>query len=113
MLNPLTCQGLYWTSKDLGAKAIVNTAANSQLGIMNFKNFTKKGMEVINLVRGEARVKEFSEKYNAKYVLDILGNNFDNELKALSEQLGVTVCLDTYGGDISGRILNALPENSH
>lgn len=51
-MNPLTAIGLLESGKELGAKAFVNSAANSQLGLMLNRLAQQQGYEIINLVRG-------------------------------------------------------------
>jgi len=50
----MTCCGLYDVTTRLGAKAIINTAANSQLGKMIYRKFSRE-LDVINLVRGKEK----------------------------------------------------------
>jgi hypothetical protein len=38
---------------------------------MIYRYFSANGVEVINLVRGPSKVKEYVDQYGAKYVLDI------------------------------------------
>jgi hypothetical protein len=38
---------------------------------MIYRYFSANGVEVINLVRGQSKVEEYVDKYNANYVLDI------------------------------------------
>jgi NADPH:quinone reductase-like Zn-dependent oxidoreductase len=57
-VNPFTCFGLLRNAQSYGAKAIINTAANSALGTMIFKLFSKEKLGVLNLVRSQKNVEQ-------------------------------------------------------
>ena len=74
-VNPLTALGMTETMRREGHKALVHTAAASNLGQMLNKICLKDGIGLVNIVRNEAQAK-LLRGIGAKHVLDSTSPNF-------------------------------------
>ena len=114
-VNPYTAVGILDTAKqaDASAKAIVHTAAASQLGQMLNKLAPTKGMEIINVVRRDEQ-KELLEKLGAKHIVVTSGDEtaWKAELKSKVDELGATQAFDAVAGDMTGHVLDCMPQKS-
>lgn len=95
--QPGTAYMLYLTAKRHGAKAAVNTGANSVLGRCAIRLFKKHGLPLINIVRKKEKVDELM-KWGAEYVLNSSEPDFEKQYKELATKLGVSVVFDCVGG---------------
>lgn len=111
MVNPLTAYVLLDIAKKSGNKALVHTAAASQLGRMMNQMAHKQGIEIINVVRRAEQV-ELLKGLGAKHVLNSSDADFDTALKALAAKLDAHVGFDAVAGELSVRVLQALPNRS-
>jgi NADPH2:quinone reductase len=108
-VNPYTAIGILDTAKEQGAKAMIHTAAASQLGQMIVKLAPTEGMEIINVVRREEQA-ELLKNLGAKHVVVTgSGDAWKEELKSKVEELGVTVAFDAVAGRSAGDLLDVLP----
>lgn len=111
-VNPYTAVGIMDTAKSLGSKALVHTAAASQLGQMMVKMSNDKaltnGVEIINVVRREEQVKLLQE-LGAKHIVNSSDEDWKETLKQKIEELNCTVAFDAVAGSSSGDILSVLP----
>ncbi|NCA85963.1 MAG: zinc-binding dehydrogenase [Clostridia bacterium] len=109
-INPFTAWALVELARKGGHKAIIQSAANGQVG--NFiRHFAQSyNIEVINLVRKPAQVEELKNE-GAKYVLNTGDDKFDEQLRALASELKATAAIDAVGGEMSGKLFNALADN--
>jgi NADPH2:quinone reductase len=108
-VNPYTAVGILDTAKEQGAKAIIHTAAASQLGQMIVKLALTEGMEVINVVRREEQA-ELLKNIGAKHVVVTgSGDSWKEELASKVEELGATVAFDAVAGRSAGDLLDVLP----
>jgi NADPH2:quinone reductase len=109
-VNPYTVVGILDTAKEQGAKAMIHTAAASQLGQMLVKLALTEGtMEIINVVRREEQA-ELLKSIGAKHVVVTgSGDAWKEELKAKVEELGCTVAFDAIAGQSAGDLLDILP----
>ncbi|CAD8133873.1 unnamed protein product [Paramecium octaurelia] len=111
IVNPVTVILMLIEAQELGAKAVVHTAAGSALGRMLVKYFQESGIDVINVVRRQEQV-DLLQKEGAKHVLNQTSETFLKDLKALAHQLNATVFFDAIGGGLTGEILSQLPNKS-
>lgn len=112
LVNPYTAVGILDTAKQDGsAGALVHTAAASQLGQMLNKLALMRGVEIINVVRRPDQ-KELLEKLGAKHVVVTEGEEkeWKAELKAKAKKVGATVAFDAVSGDMTGHLLECLPD---
>jgi NADPH:quinone reductase-like Zn-dependent oxidoreductase len=89
-------------------RAYVQTAAAGQLGRMILIAARERGVEGIHVVRRREQV----AAVEAEHVLVSSEPGFDGELAALAARLGATIALDAVAGDMTGRLVAALPKNS-
>lgn len=111
MVNPFSAVGIIDTAQREGSgKAIVHTAAASQLGQMLVKLAPAKGMEIINVVRRKDQ-KELLEKLGAKHVVVTSGevDEWKAELKEKVAELGAMSAFDAVAGDMTGHVLDCMP----
>jgi NADPH2:quinone reductase len=96
-VNPLTALGFVETAKAEGHKAIVHTAAASNLGQMLQKICLADGIPLINIVRKPEQA-EILRRIGATHVLDSSEANFRDRLVDAVAETGATVAFDAIGG---------------
>ena len=107
-VNPLTALGFVETTKRDGHKAIIHTAAASNLGQMLNRICIADGIPLINIVRKPEQVALLKDQ-GAHYVLDSTSANFMPDLSAAIAETGATVVFDAIGGgELATQILNAM-----
>ena len=107
-VNPLTSLGMVETMKREGHKALVHTAAASNLGQMLNKICLKDGIDLVNIVRSEDQEKLLRD-LGAKYVCNSQSPSFMDDLVAALIATGATIAFDaTGGGRLQGQILTAM-----
>lgn len=107
-VNPLTALGMTETMKLEGHKALVHTAAASNLGQMLNRICLKDGIALVNVVRSPAQ-KALLAGQGAKVVCDTSSPNFLAELTDAVDATGATLGFDaTGGGPLAGQILTAI-----
>jgi NADPH:quinone reductase len=104
-VNPLTSLGMVETMRREGHKALVHTAAASNLGQMLNKICLKDGIALVNIVRN-AEQAEILRKIGAKHVVDSTSPTFTEDLSAALVDTGATIAFDAIGGGkLAGQIL--------
>ena len=107
-VNPLTALGMTETMKREGHKALVHTAAASNLGQMLNKICLKDGIGLVNIVRSPAQAKILKD-IGAKYVVDSTAPTFLDDLTQALVETGATIAFDAIGGGkLPGQILTAM-----
>ena len=107
-VNPLTALGMTETMRREGHKALVHTAAASNLGQMLNKICIKDGIALVNIVRSEEQA-EILRKIGAKYVVDSTSPGFMDELTQALVETGATIAFDAIGGGkLAGQILTGM-----
>ncbi|MCW2078435.1 UNVERIFIED_ORG: NADPH:quinone reductase-like Zn-dependent oxidoreductase [Bradyrhizobium japonicum] len=107
-VNPLTALGMTETMRREGHKALVHTAAASNLGQMLNKICIKDGIPLVNIVRSKEQA-EILNKIGAKYVVDSSVPSFLDDLTAVLVETGATIAFDAIGGGkLAGDILNCM-----
>lgn len=107
-VNPLTALGMVGTMRNEGHKALVHTAAASNLGQMLVKLCLKDGIELVNIVRKPEQA-DLLRSLGAQYVCDSSSQNFMAELTDALEATGATLAFDAIGGGRqAGQILTAM-----
>ena len=104
-VNPLTAIGFLDKCKEYKARAVVQTAAASQLGRMVIKLFKENRIPLINVVRRAEQVEMLQKEYGAEYVLNSSDQDFDEKLYELCKKLDANVGLECIAGEMPGRIL--------
>jgi NADPH:quinone reductase-like Zn-dependent oxidoreductase len=104
-VNPFTALGMTETMRREGHKALVHTAAASNLGQMLNKICIKDGIALVNIVR-KAEQADILHKIGAKYVVDSSSPTFMNDLTNALAETGATIAFDAIGGGkLAGQIL--------
>jgi len=107
-VNPLTALGFVETMRHEGHKAIVHTAAASNLGQMLNKICIKDGIDLVNIVRSPAQA-AILKNLGATYVVDSSAATFLDDLTAALVATGATLAFDaTGGGKLAGQILTCM-----
>ena len=107
-VNPLTALGMVETMRREGHKALVHTAAASNLGQMLNRICQKDGVGLVNIVRSQEQA-DLLQKAGAKYVVDSTSDNFMAELTDALVQTGATIAFDAIGGGrLAGQILSCM-----
>jgi NADPH:quinone reductase-like Zn-dependent oxidoreductase len=107
-VNPFTALGMTETMRREGHKALVHTAAASNLGQMLNKICIKDGIGLVNIVR-KAEQAEILHKIGAKYVVDSSSPAFMSELTDALAETGATIAFDAIGGGkLAGQILTCM-----
>ncbi|WFU76829.1 MULTISPECIES: zinc-binding dehydrogenase [unclassified Bradyrhizobium] len=107
-VNPLTALGMTETMRREGHKALVHTAAASNLGQMLNKICIKDGIPLVNIVRSKEQA-EILHKIGAKYVVDSSAPSFLDDLTNALVETGATIAFDAIGGGkLAGDILNCM-----
>jgi NADPH:quinone reductase-like Zn-dependent oxidoreductase len=107
-VNPLTSLGMVETMRREGHKALVHTAAASNLGQMLNKICLKDGIDLVNIVRSSQQA-EILHKIGAKHVVDSTAPTFMADLTAALVETGATLAFDAIGGGkLAGQILTCM-----
>jgi hypothetical protein len=107
-VNPLTALGMTETMRREGHKALVHTAAASNLGQMLNKICLKDGVGLVNIVRS-AEQAEILHKIGAKHVVDSTSPTFMDDLTNALVETGATLAFDAIGGGkLAGQILTCM-----
>ncbi len=107
-VNPLTALGFVETMRAEGHKAIVHTAAASNLGQMLNKICLADGIALVNIVRSDAQA-AILRNIGARFVLNSNDADFQPQLVDAIAQTGATIGFDAIGGGkLASRILNAM-----
>jgi len=108
IVNPFTAWALLGMAKELGAEAVVQTAAASALGRMIQRLAAARALPVVNVVRRPGQV-ALLEAEGARHVLDSSAADFDERLRELCRRLRASVAFDAVAGELTGRVLSAMP----
>ena len=107
-VNPLTALGMVETMKLEGHKALVHTAAASNLGQMLNRICLKDGIGLVNIVRKPEQA-ALLRAAGAKHVCTSTSPDFLAELTAALEATGATIAFDAIGGGrLAGQILSCM-----
>jgi NADPH:quinone reductase-like Zn-dependent oxidoreductase len=107
-VNPLTALGMTETMKREGHKALVHTAAASNLGQMLNKICLEDGIPLVNIVRS-AEQANLLRGIGAKHVVDSTSASFTEELTQALVETGATIAFDAIGGGkLASQILTSM-----
>ena len=107
-VNPLTALGMVETMRREGHKALVHTAAASNLGQMLNRICIQDQVTLVNIVRKQEQV-DLLKAAGAKYVCNTSAPTFLKELTDVLEETGATIAFDaTGGGKLAGQILSCM-----
>jgi NADPH:quinone reductase-like Zn-dependent oxidoreductase len=107
-VNPLTALGMTETMRREGHRALVHTAAASNLGQMLNKICIRDGIRLVNIVRSRQQA-DLLSKIGARQVVDLTSPSFVDDLTNALVQTGATIAFDAIGGGkLAGQILTAM-----
>jgi NADPH2:quinone reductase len=107
-VNPLTSLGMVETMRREGHKALVHTAAASNLGQMLNRICQKDGIALVNIVR-KPEQEALLRGMGAKYVCSTGSPTFIEDLTQALVETGATLAFDaTGGGKLAGQILGCM-----
>jgi len=110
-VNPLTAIGIFDVAKRKGSPAFIHTVGNSQLGQMMVKLADEQGCTIVNMVRKQEGA-ELLHSLGAKHVVVTSREDWQDQLKELIVKLKISVAFDAIAGDMSGTMMQLLPEGS-
>lgn len=107
-VNPLTALGMVETMRREGHKALVHTAAASNLGQMLNRICQKDHIELVNIVRQPEQA-ALLRSMGARYVCDTSVPTFMEDLTQALMDTGASIAFDaTGGGQLAGQILTCM-----
>jgi NADPH2:quinone reductase len=107
-VNPLTALGMVETMKREGHKALVHTAAASNLGQMLNRICVKDGIGLVNIVRKPDQA-ALLKSQGAAHVCDTSSPTFMADLTQALVDTGATIAFDAIGGGkLAGQILSCM-----
>jgi NADPH:quinone reductase-like Zn-dependent oxidoreductase len=107
-VNPLTSLGMVETMRREGHKALVHTAAASNLGQMLSKICLKDGIGLVNIVRSPQQA-DILRKISAKHICSTSAPGFMEDLTSALVETGATLAFDAIGGGkLAGQILTCM-----
>lgn len=107
-INPLTSLGMVDTMRREGHKALVHTAAASNLGQMLNRICLDDGVPLVNIVRKRDQA-ELLKSQGAKFVCNSEDDGFMESLVEAIAATGATLAFDAIGGGrLAGQILTAM-----
>jgi len=107
-VNPMTALSMVETMRMEGHKALVHTAAASNLGQMLHKVCHSEGVDLINIVRKSEQV-DILKAIGAKYVINSGADSFRDDLTDALAETGATIAFDaTGGGKLASDILTCM-----
>lgn len=106
--NPLTALGMVDTMRREGHKALVHTAAASNLGQMLNRICLKERIGLVNIVRSQEQA-DLLLAQGARQVVDSSAPAFFEALTRALAETGATIAFDAVGGGkLAGRILSCM-----
>jgi NADPH:quinone reductase-like Zn-dependent oxidoreductase len=111
VVNPWTATAHLERARKGGHKAAVHTAAAGALGRMVLRLALRQGFPMVHLARFAGQVEEL-KSLGAENVLSLEDPDLDVHLKDLCHRLEATIAFDPIGGEMTGRVLAAMPKGS-
>ncbi|MGZ3238566.1 MAG: zinc-binding dehydrogenase [Burkholderiaceae bacterium] len=107
-VNPLTALGMVETMRREGHKALVHTAAASNLGQMLSRICLKEHIGLVNIVRKQEQA-DLLKAAGAQYVCNTESETFMQDLTDALTATGATIAFDAIGGGrLAGQILSCM-----
>jgi NADPH:quinone reductase-like Zn-dependent oxidoreductase len=107
-VGPLTAWALVQSLRKGRHRAGAQTAAASALGQVVLRLAQRDGIDMVHIVRRQEQV-DLLEGLGAEYVLNSSLAGFDEQCRDLFARLGVRLAFDAVSGEMTGRLLAALP----
>lgn len=107
-VNPMTALAIAEAAKMEGHKALIHTAAASNLGRMLVKICAEDGVPLVNVVRRQEHV-ELLQTIGATHVVNSTSTTFHADLVDAIKATGATIAFDALGGGrMAGDLLAAM-----
>jgi NADPH2:quinone reductase len=107
-VNPMTVLGMVETMRAEGHKAMVHTAAASNLGRMLNRVCIEEGIDLVNIVRKPEQETLLTE-LGARYICNSSSETFMQDLTSALVKTGATLAFDaTGGGKLASHILTCM-----
>ncbi len=106
-INPFTAWALMEQARKGKHKALVQSAAASALGRMVQKLARKQKLPLVNVVR-RAEQEELLRKLGAEHVVNSSEREFEERLRLICQELGVSMAFDPVAGAMTGHLARAL-----
>ena len=110
-VNPMTALGFIETMKLEDHRALIHTAASSNLGKMLIKICKNDSIPLINIVRNSKQIESLKD-IGAEFVFSTSEENFEDKLIDSIKETGATLAFDATGGGnegkLPGQILSAM-----
>ncbi len=107
-VNPMTALGFVETARREGHKAIIHSAAASNLGQMLNKICQEDGFDLVNIVRKQEQV-DILKGIGAKHIVNSSDDDFMHQLMAAIEKTGAYIGFDPiFGGRMVNDIFTAM-----
>lgn len=110
-INPFTARGLLDIALLHSVPCIVQNAAGGQVAAFVRQMAGELNIKVIDIVRKKESMDSL-KKVGAEHVLLEHDPDFEEKLRKLSNKLDAQLAFDAVGGELTGKILNALPDGS-
>ncbi len=110
LVNPFSAWALMDIARRGHHRAIIQTAAASALGKMIVRLARRFSLPVINVVRRREQVEDL-RSLDARHILVSTDPDFDRQLTLLARRLGATLALEAVAGDLTRRVLDAMPRS--
>lgn len=107
MVNPFTAFGLLEIAEKNKSRAIIQNASGGQVAQFVRKLAIEKNIAVIDIVRKKETADLLLSK-GCRHVLYENSEDFEKELLEISSKLKPTTAFDAVGGELSGKIFNAM-----
>lgn len=111
-VNPMTAIGMTEIVSKAKARAVVISAAASQLGKMMIRLFRQKRITVIATVRKEEQVQDLKDNYQVENIINTSDEGFKLQLKELTRKLNAKHLLECIGGKVCGQLISSMPKGS-
>lgn len=106
-INPLTALGIIETARRHGYKALINTAAASNVGRMLLRLCKEEGLGLVCIVRSAATAQQMRD-LGAEHVIDSSEEAYREKLVEAIDATGAMICFDAIGGKQAGDILTCM-----
>jgi NADPH:quinone reductase-like Zn-dependent oxidoreductase len=107
-VNPLTALGMVETMRREGHKALVHTAAASNLGQMLNRVCLKDGIDLVNIVRSTEQA-DLLRGIGARHICDSTSPTLMDDLTQALVETGATLAFDAIGGGkLASQILTCM-----
>lgn len=110
-VNPLTVCGFCDLLKKKGSTSFVHTVGGGVVGKMFISYCKQIGIKVISLVRNETNLQNLNE-FGSEFTLNMEDPQFEIKLKDICGSLETVDSLDGVGGELTYKVLLAMPKNS-